>query len=1019
MRPLRLTMNAFGPYKGKVEIDFTQLAQSSLFLVSGPTGAGKTTIFDAIAYALFDQASGDARQRDTFKSQFSKDTDLCYVELEFELGENRYLIHREPTQIGPGTRSKTKQIQSNIAFHHDHEVTTKVSEANKEIQQLIGLTYDQFRQIVMLPQGAFKKMLESDSGEKEKIFRNIFQTDQIERFQEKLKEQERTLANQRKSYEQALQQAFANIAVKENEVLEKAIEQFDVERILTILNETINLEEHSLAETKETILLLQKDVKLQEQLIGWIEQKEQYSGEKEILDEQKEEIVRKEAALQDHIKAEKVATAEQSVKEAAAQLQKQQNELTRLKTKESDLSEKSKEAAENLAAAKKAMEQLQTLRDEIVELKEQLKLMGLIKEKEELIQTQHQKTKETDQQLAELEKELETSTEEMQKIEATLELIAELRQTMQELQNSMTQLTEDLHKGERRKEQLESICALQKEESTMREDCEEAKAAQKSAYLELVQAKQAYYTDLASQLAAELEADEPCPVCGSTHHPAVAVAQKPTVTKETLEELEHKEKTRQTHYTQIEAALKHCSEDIESHCKSLNIEPQEAESAYANSLEEEKAIQAELKKQKKEADKAKKQIAEEAELKAQLETVRQNEYQTKAAIQKAQSEHGFAVSRIKELFEEKEEMTEKVQYDAEPVIQSALKTKEQRIQTIEKDYETAQQSVNQLSNEQSAAAAAIETTKKQITETEAQLSQKQEMFEQVREDSQLGEAFSAYVLEQSVQSAYKAAVESYQQAAVINQDRLKQVEEQLATVDDLQALEVYQESLHSAEEQMKELEAKRDEWLTAYVQNKKAKETIQLYQGQSAEVEERYQLIGELSRLANGTKETDYISFERYVLGIYFEEILLAANQRFSQMTNHRYELQRQIERGKGAGKQGLDMEVFDHYTGKKRSVHTLSGGETFKASLALALGLSDVIQNQNGGVSVDTLFVDEGFGTLDSDSLDMAVQTLLDLHQKGRLVGIISHVDELKTRIPAHIVVDKTATGSTAYIQK
>ena len=171
--------------------------------------------------------------------------------------------------------------------------------------------------------------------------------------------------------------------------------------------------------------------------------------------------------------------------------------------------------------------------------------------------------------------------------------------------------------------------------------------------------------------------------------------------------------------------------------------------------------------------------------------------------------------------------------------------------------------------------------------------------------------------------------------------------------------------------------------------------------------------------MANGSKETDYISFERYVLGIYFEEILMAANQRFSQMTNHRYELQRQLEKGKGSGKQGLDMEVFDHYTGKTRSVHTLSGGETFKASLALALGLSDVIQNQNGGVSVDTLFVDEGFGTLDSDSLDMAVQTLLDLHQKGRLVGIISHVDELKTRIPAHIIVEKTATGSTAYIQK
>lgn len=174
----------------------------------------------------------------------------------------------------------------------------------------------------------------------------------------------------------------------------------------------------------------------------------------------------------------------------------------------------------------------------------------------------------------------------------------------------------------------------------------------------------------------------------------------------------------------------------------------------------------------------------------------------------------------------------------------------------------------------------------------------------------------------------------------------------------------------------------------------------------------------ELSEMANGSKETDYISFERYVLGIYFEEIIEAANTRFTQMTTNRYSLIRNKEKTKGAGPKGLDLDVFDNYTGMKRSVKTLSGGESFKASLALALGLSDVIQNHSGGVSVDTLFIDEGFGTLDVDSLDSAIETLFELNQRGRLVGIISHVEELKTRIPVHIEVTKSSRGSHATIK-
>ncbi|MDZ7836348.1 MAG: SbcC/MukB-like Walker B domain-containing protein [Alkalibacterium sp.] len=265
----------------------------------------------------------------------------------------------------------------------------------------------------------------------------------------------------------------------------------------------------------------------------------------------------------------------------------------------------------------------------------------------------------------------------------------------------------------------------------------------------------------------------------------------------------------------------------------------------------------------------------------------------------------------------------------------------------------------------------------------------------------------------------QTAISDYEKARHSLNVQLKEVEAFLEKEETLLPLENYRKKVGEIEESLPELEEKRDDLIKSINQNEQALQSIQIHQGKSDEIEKDYQIYSELALMASGTSsETDRVSFERYVLGIYFDEILLAANERFGDMTNNRYELQRKMDAAKGNKPKGLDMDVFDYETGKVRGVNTLSGGESFKASLALALGLSDVIQSQSGGVSVDTLFIDEGFGTLDSDSLDKAIQTLLDLHQRGRLVGIISHVDELKTRIPSHIVVEKTATGSHAYIQ-
>ncbi|MFC6463645.1 AAA family ATPase [Marinilactibacillus sp. GCM10026970] len=1018
MRPLKLVMNAFGPYKGKVEIDFTKLAQSSLFLVSGPTGAGKTTIFDAIAYALFDQASGDDRQKDTFKSQFAKDTDLSYVELEFELGEKRYFIRREPTQIGPGTRSKTKQIQSNVAFHKGDQVTTKVKEANDEIQQIVGLTYDQFRQIVMLPQGSFKKMLESDSGDKEKIFRNIFQTKQMEQFQDQLKAKAKTLSDQFKSNEQAMKQAFSTIAMEEDEAWTKAIEQFDIENILEKLQETITQEEDTLTAVKETIATLQSELKTNEQILSWLEQKEKNVAEQNVLEQKQEDIQQKEIALKQHIEAIKVAEVKAKLDEAMNQQNKQEAKLTELKEQQQELIKEEKTQSEKLTLAKEAFDQLNNIRQEISKMTEELKTTEQIETIEKSLEQQEKLIEKSQQSNQTLKTEYLKVIKDIEKNEAALGSIEQLREKMAELKEAMTLSKETLQQLSQRKEQLEKICELQKKEQKVVVQYEKAKEQKEAAYLKLVQGKADYYTNLASILSEDLVEGEACPVCGSLDHPNKAVSEETSSTKEHVENLELEEKQTNIIYIQLGVELDSLQADISSRCKALEIEGETAETEFKKVTAKEQEVSEECQASIKELETAKQQVSEEAEIKEKLEALRKEERSLHTEQQQCQSTIEFATNRSKELTDEKTQLQENITGGNREEIQQAIKGKEEWMEKTEIEYEGLQKVVNATRSDLASTQTAIELTDAQIQETVLRKDQLENEFSQAKDSSTLGAQFAEYVLEESQQEKWSEEVEAYKQAVLVNQDRISQLDQQLNQLESLKAKSVYEEATTQINTEIQEAEQKRDTLLTTTAQNKRAKETIETYHKQSGEVEKEYQLYGLLSDMANGAKQTDYISFERYVLGIYFEEILLAANQRFSQMTNHRYELQRQTEKGKGSGKQGLDMEVFDHYTGKTRSVHTLSGGETFKASLALALGLSDVIQNQNGGVSVDTLFVDEGFGTLDSDSLDMAVQTLLDLHQKGRLIGIISHVDELKTRIPAHIVVEKTATGSTARIK-
>lgn len=1018
MRPLKLIMNAFGPYKDKVEIDFTQFSQASLFLVSGPTGSGKTTIFDAIAYALFDGGSGDARDKDTFKSDFSKDTDLCYVELEFEIGKDRYFIHREPTQTGPGTRTKTKQIQSNIEFHHNGKVTAKVTEANAEIQELIGLTYDQFRQIVMLPQGAFKKMLEANSREKETVFRNIFQTDIFQSVQIRLKEQTSALSKKREDYASAMGHAFARIETEGLEKLEKAIEQFDTETVLIELDELIQKEEKELKEIRESLTHLQAEETKQIRFIEVLDRKEALDKEKVELDRRAGTVKAYEEKLHVNEGARKLNEAEKEIKTTIKEKEEKEDRLFQLVETEKDSSKRLKQLKEEYEVIEEEVKKfdetrtaIQTLRDEqrrMADLKEKTLIRNkIVKEKQAISLTM----KQLKESLDELSKKINDSQKQLEILNA---IKNDLPNQLKKINTQKEEWTILLQRSEK----LSELCLLRESGAKLKEEFSKVNTELSQIRDEWQTAKTRYYSNLAVVLAGELKDEQACPVCGSTEHPEKAHAATADVSKEKVDKLEVKKNQVENTYNQLGLRLEHVSNEVAQLSDALKIEAVQAFEEHVTTKEALDKQEGHIRRLEEEWAANEKQVEMEADFKKMLENNQKEERESSLSLERQASQVEQLDKRIEEVKAEEIMLKESLHYETAEEITQEIRRHEQFIKEVENKTSDNQKETSQAQSALASTLKAIELTQEQIEGLNEKEVNQKEGFSQLMATSKLDADFETHILTDEQVREMQGAVSEYKENRAVHTSRMDDAKDFLEKEKEIKEKAEYIHRLDTIQGLLPEKEETRDRLIQITSQNQEAMASIRSFQAASSQIEENYQIYGELSRMASGAKETDYVSFERYVLGIYFEEILQAANARFTQMTHGRYELHRKIEKAKGGGPQGLDINVFDHYTGKVRGVNTLSGGETFKASLALALGLSDVIQSQSGGVRVDTLFVDEGFGTLDSDSLDMAIQTLLDLHKRGRMIGIISHVDELKTRIPSHIVVEKTSAGSRAYVQ-
>lgn len=913
MRPIRIEMSAFGPYAGKQTVEMDRLGTSGIYLITGDTGAGKTTIFDAIVFALYGTASSDRRSGDMLRSRYAEPDTPTEVKLVFAYRNKEYEIRRNPTYQRPKLRGEgmTQENASAELRLPGGEILTRTGEVDEKIREILGMTRDQFMQIAMIAQGDFLKLLLAKTEERRKIFSSIFRTGRYARLEERLKQEARQA---RKTYDDLVreigfEQERARLpegtdrsGLRDEEYLQ-AIEKFRDEA-------GKRLEE---GEKVQELLRGALDV-----LAARILAAEEQEKRKKALEETRQQWTDLQtAAEQRKRELEAARSREPEAKEKEARLHVEQDRLQqydRLEELKRQKNEAEKKQASDEAARKKLEEGRKSLTQQIQDCRQK------IKEKEALAGKAAALSGEKER--------LRSQGAEYNELKTLLEAYEEASE-----------------KWNRAAVTYQAACGKEQElgESYRRQH-------------------RAFLDDQAGILAAELAENQPCPVCGSLHHPLPAVKTDDAPTRETVEQSQKRweeSKTAMDEAGRKAAALRGTRDSslqhMEEKAKGLNM-PTEPVTLKETLMEEQKRFRSKW-KEVTEALAASEAAAEaKVVLEEKLETLQRKQEEDEEAYRKLELESARLQEQIENLSANYSELKETLPYPDRESAGKAASLLDREIREIREAVQSAEE------NEKAAAG--------RIQEAEGRMS---ELQKQIRE----GESAESMT------------------SAELQENQKKKKGEQLR----LQA------------------EAKEDNliWET----NSAAAGSIRKLNGEREQAARKYSMLQNLADTANGNLSgKQRIQLETYVQQQLFDRILVRANTRFRVMSGGQYDLVRRKEYQKNQ-QSGLDLDVVDHYNGTTRSVSTLSGGESFMASLSLALGLSDEIQESAGGVQLDALFVDEGFGSLDEETLDQAMKAIQTLAEDGgRIVGIISHVTELQNRIDRQLLVRKMKSGgSTATI--
>lgn len=1021
MKPLHLTMTAFGPFAGEESIDFTRLGNQGVFLITGPTGSGKTTIFDAITFALYGEASGSGRLPDNFRSDCAAPDALCSVELTFSLKGHTYRLYRQPAQLRVGRRGSPVMTQAKAELSAAGELpVTGVNNVDKAVSQLLGLDVEQFKKIVMLAQGDFRRLLEANSREKQEIFRSLFGTALFDRITQRLKEKTRSLEEQIGLLNAQAAAQLQNLRCPKDSPLHALLSgSADSSKEEQPASPSISMDN---LPPLESVLPLLEELAARQQT------------EAAAMEEEQQALTRR----RDDLHLEEARSNNQKLLRLE-QLQAQQQALA-AQAREMAATEQNLEQLRKTAQLRPREEQLRQLEGRLAatqsRLKQNREQLPLLTQRRDdsraRRETLSQKVRDN-QQLIRQKKELEGLYEVFARIDAVKEREAQSLRRLEQSQNS--QKTADLLLQRtallEEKEQVDG--AMEALEQFVRQRALLAKKSRE--YQTLCQRHLDHYrlflSGQAGLLAQELKEGTPCPVCGALHHPAPAGLARSEGQKQYTKEDMDREQTYIQQWTSTLEALRAETDGLAQKLReNAAILPQllpllsgEADqlpdassaelppSAYSPLLERLGQRSKELKQQIGQLEEVLSQRISPAQLASPACLDREQ------LLRRQREEEGrlaAAQTDLDRCREDRETLTRALP----PEIHSAAVLKES-IGRIDAQLLSDDRAYSQADRQYLEVQSQLDRLQQQNASLEESLSDDQAALDASRTAFANQLEQNALTLERyQALLPFLPQADGMERSLLAYRDQTARVESQLSTLEqDVKGLSMA--DLPQLENLYQELTAQLEALSRQYIQkvtdcsiNRQSLEKLRECQTRLGSSYSQYLDAKALSRVASGENQ-QRISFERYLLAAYFDDILDLASLRLSRMTDSRFAFKRKEDPGRHGIASGLDIQIIDSYTGRERSVATLSGGEGFKASLALALGLAEVIQMNAGGVQLDTIFIDEGFGTLDPQSLDAAVSTLLSLGDDGRLVGIISHVPELKERIPAQILLT-AAKGSS-----
>ena len=1022
MKPISLTIEAFGPYRDSVTLDFNELQNHSMFLISGPTGAGKTSILDAMVYALYGEPSGEVRKTDAIRSDFAEPERMTRVDFSFAIGEAQYRVERLPKQLVAkkrGTGMREQNASATVYEMKDGEwkvIATSAAAIRDTIQQIIGFRKDQFLQVVLLPQGEFRKLLVASTSEREELLHTLFRTELYRRLQDALKS----------AYDEAKSGIEENIT-KQSALLQsiphdEEISVLTIEHVRELLKDrephrdTLVVERDKAVDVVNQFNTLRNEWALYNQVqqslieatnkLDLVKEREK---ERSSLNEKVQFLTGLTPSYELYKQLGDKQAVLKTLKTALSDAKKSVEAATQHESKCTEVYETLESQAETMQAKRTTLAQLQqqaeqfnelvVLNKELSTLNSQLETQDREKSEAKL-QVQHKLVADLEAALVEARKQFQANSKALESISHIQEQLGYL-QRYSELLVEKDKVQNDIDAKER------SLATLDKTVNNSK--------------IQLERLEHLMAEGRAFELVHLVVDNEPCPVCGSTEHPQLASKPELYPTKEEIEAARavrdgvlQKQASEIGQKETLSVRLHELDEQVNDQVSKLKSSIDNFSEDAFDSIQQGLASQMEQ------------LTALRRDTEQLTKIITKNEHdlvEDKGILSKLEIGHNELLNNLHDVAVQISSVQAKIDGLSKILPTTDLDAWHKQIELLETEIKEYDEQVKVCKSN-------LDAAKEQLNAKRGRL---EILFAQVQEETKnLDGLYQEYV--KSLQSIsvseddfidalgdYKdldafrtelhALDEAFSTAQAVYDAALKQAQSVIEPSDTVSD-EVYDTAVEKRDNLVGSLAAWDKE--TKHIETTLA--SLEELEKAMGEARNEVEFLSRLNDLANGGEQGfKNVTFERYVLGAILDEVVYAANLRLQKMSRSRYSLERSDYTGGGRGKQGLDLAVMDAFTGQSRPANTLSGGETFLASMALALGLADVIQSYAGGIHMDTMFIDEGFGTLDPDTLELAMETLVQLQSSGRLIGMISHVPELKTRIPAHLEVTRGDDGSTA----